>query len=284
MTSVDVIAGIAICLFLLTMLLGCLSRTNGASNGQKCANNLRQIGLAALMYANGEVRTGAYPRTCFNTTSTNLIVDTTGYGKRNSFDRDAVGDNNVTASFFLILKTQDITPDVFICPSTTATAGFGSKATIKIQDSANWESIPGNMTYSYACPFPTADAIKNGWKFNNTLGSDFPMAADLNPGGAALLKLTPTSSAGEIKAGNSRNHNSEGQEVLYCDGHVEFQNTPFCGCGSLLTDKSITSRDNIYTTGGPSDSKGGDAVVAMPVSPFDAVLLPTGYASPPAAK
>ena len=32
-----------------------------------------------------------------------------------------------------------------------------------------------------------------------------------------------------MKAGNSNNHDEDGQNVLYGDGHVEFQQNPFCG-------------------------------------------------------
>ena len=131
-----------------------------------------------------------------------------------------------------VLKTQDITPDVFICPNTSAVRGFGPGTKIDVQNSANWESIPGNMNYSYNCPFPSAAALKNGWKFNNTLGSDYPLAADLNPGGDALLKLTPTSSKDQMKAGNSRNHNGEGQEVVYCDARAGRRFRRRWACGS----------------------------------------------------
>jgi prepilin-type processing-associated H-X9-DG protein len=278
LTLTDVVVSLAICVVLAAMGCSGLSGPRQQANRVKCANNLRQIGLAALMYANGEVRTSSYPRTYFDTSSPKLIVDTTGYGKRESFDAAATGANNVPASFYLILKTQDITPDVFICPSTTGTRGFGPGTTIGVEDSSNWQAIPSNVTYSYSCPFPTQAAVAAGWKFDTTLGSDVPFAADLNPGGDALLKLTATASPQQMKAGNSHNHNGEGQNVVYCDGHVEFQNTPFCGNSPSVPPKTgePTSRDNIYTYGGPSDSNGGVGIVGMPANVADRVLLPTG--------
>jgi len=289
MTLVDVVVAMAICLTLTTVVFGGLAEAREAANRVRCANNLRQIGLAALMYANGEVRTGSYPRTYFSTMNPRLILDTTGYGKQHSFDTKDTGENNVTASFYLTLKTQDITPSVFVCPSTSATAapGFGKGTKIGVQDSSNWESIPGNMTYSYNCPFPTMEAVSNGWKFNNTLGSDMPLAADLNPGGDALLKLTFKSSKEDMKAGNSHNHKGEGQNVVYCDGHVEFQTTPFCGTKPRDNPAAgePTSRDNIYTYGGPNDANGGTGVIGRPVGSYnDQVLLPVGDATAPAKK
>jgi prepilin-type processing-associated H-X9-DG protein len=287
MTLLDVVVAMGICLALTTMVFGGLAEAREAANRAKCANNLRQIGLAALMYANGEVRTGSYPRTYFSTMNPKVIVDTTGYGKRNSFDTKDTSENNVTASFYLLLKTQDLTPSLFVCPSTTAVPAFGKGSKIGAQDSSNWESIPGNMTYSYNCPFPTFQAISNGWKFNNTLGADMPLAADLNPGGDALLKLTFKSSKEEMKAGNSHNHHGEGQNVVYCDGHVEFQATPFCGTkpNDNPGPGDPTSRDNIYTFGGPNDANGGAGVIGRPGPSYsDQVLLPVGDATLPATK
>ena len=62
------------------------------------------------------------------------------------------------------------------------------------------------------------------------------------------------------------NHDEDGQNVLYGDGHVEFQSNPFCG----------VQRDHIYT----SRSSGTNPYVSRGVvySPYDAndsVLLPT---------
>ena len=72
-----------------------------------------------------------------------------------------------------------------------------------------------------------------------------PSAADLNPGTSPtatdnVFKPTATSSAVEMKLANSNNHDKDGQNVLYGDGHVEFQSNPFCG----------VQRDNIFARRG----------------------------------
>jgi len=52
----------------------------------------------------------------------------------------------------------------------------------------------------------------------------------------------------KLARANSNNHGRAGQNVLYADGHVEFQNSPFCGMLRASTfGGTNTMRDNIYT-------------------------------------
>ena len=196
------------------------------------------------------------------------------------------------ASFFLILKTQEITQDVFICPSTQATRGFATAGKLGVQDVSNWPDLVNNMSYSYNTPFPQQGAVDGGWKFNGTVGSDFPVAADKNPGATAKMANgdTRTTNPGgfaynagkkDMATMNSNNHNNEGQEVLYCDGHVDWQPTPFCGAQR----NSIVYRDNIFTPSGtagagvtPNFSADGTGTSISAIGPgdaYDTYLLPT---------
>jgi prepilin-type N-terminal cleavage/methylation domain-containing protein len=291
-TLVELLVVIGIIALLVSILLPSLNRAREQANRVKCANNLRQIGLAALMYSNAD-RTGQFPRTYYQA-GANVVVSNLGGGTagiNNSFPTpyttaNGPGANNICASFFLILKTQDITPQVFICPSTQDTADFGAGLTYGVQDKCNWTSIAaagGNLSYSYNCPFPSTTAVAGGWKFNNTLGSDFVMAADKNPGtsnhmtnGSTLFtnvtQVTYNSGARDMAKGNSNNHNNEGQEVLYCDGHVEFQNSPFCG----PVRSGIAFADNIYALNSAGTSAGSYSLSVTNLSDlYDAYCLPS---------
>jgi prepilin-type processing-associated H-X9-DG protein len=72
-----------------------------------------------------------------------------------------------------------------------------------------------------------------------------------------------------MAAANSNNHGNKGQNVLYADGHVDFQTTPYCGM--LHPETGI--RDNIYTAGTGDGGITDDT--ALPVDAHDSVLLPT---------
>src|SRR6185436_12660944 len=96
-----------------------------------------------------------------------------------------------------------------------------------------------HLSYSYQNPYPSKEAIGKGFKLNSSISAEFAVAADMNPGGEALLKLTPQSPMNQMRLGNSFNHQRDGQNVLFGDGHIEFVSNPFSG----------TARDNIYTFG-----------------------------------
>ncbi|MBC8106120.1 MAG: hypothetical protein H7Z14_05985 [Anaerolineae bacterium] len=69
---------------------------------------------------------------------------------------DVAVDNDVTAALQLLLRTQDITPEVFSCPTTQPTKwDFGGGANTAL-NWANWNSTEGNtrsLSYKYQNPY-----------------------------------------------------------------------------------------------------------------------------------
>lgn len=254
---------------------GGLLRGREMANRVRCASNLRQVGQAMLMYAN-ENR-GAYPRTVYK--PGDAPTQYTGVDCKKPFeDAGAPKANDVTAALMLLLRTQDVTSTVFVCPSTDALPiKFEGAATA--QDIGNFKS-EDTLSYSVANAYPSADAVKLGYKWTPAaLGAEFALAADMNPGTVGESDVTTAKGPKDQKApladmmkANSLNHRGEGQNVLFGDGHVEFARTPFVG----------VKFDNIYTVSGGTDGKvpTGDTVAGAPKWAGDSVLLPAATRNP----
>jgi hypothetical protein len=224
----------------------------------RCANNLRQIGEAIRLYANENH--GQFPRTVY--AQGDDVVPTWGTSSSavDPFGSDGPQPNDVTAAMFLLLRTQETKPETFTCPTTKAEPDtFGGGSAKSRSNFSDWRK---NLSFSFCNPYPNnAAAPKDGTTPQTPRNIErFVVAADLNPGttrGRNVLGVTLTSSHADLKSANSTNHDGDTQNVLYGDGHIENQNSPFCG----------VDRDNIYTT---RDGK----VTASPVDVNDSVLLP----------
>jgi hypothetical protein len=149
-----------------------------------------------------------------------------------------------------------------------------------------------NLSYSMQVPFPFAQATSEGFRFDSSLSADFVVGADLNPGEfnnaagviatpAELIALT-SGSVADQRAYNSRNHDREGQNVLYADGRVEWQNTSACGMLRKEPGAGLTARwnDRIYWNDGGLSNNGEDGApapdnTARPFSSRDTILMPT---------
>ncbi len=175
---------------------------------------------------------------------------------------------------FLLIREEDLTPAVFICAQTKDVADTMGGFAATNRSNFTGDGKPGgtvrpNVSYSFMNVYPTSTAIGLGHKpFITAFSSDYVTAADIGPA-AINDPLWSTIKVGVpwevMRRGNSPNHNQDGQNVLYADGHAEFQQTCLCG----------NNNDNIYT---PQDTTLTDGTSALganpdPRSATDSVLL-----------
>ena len=249
------------------------SRSREIANRVKCGSNLRMIGTGILLYANENK--GNYPRTMYKPDAP--PTQYTGVHAANPFGPGGPAFNDVTAALFLLMRTQEIESERFVCPTTDRVPwDFGGPGKTPQQVS----NFPGeqHLSYSYANPYPDRAAINKGYKVNTTLGAEFAVAADMNPGQGGGFDATAPKSASappaQMKQANSRNHGGDGMNVLYGDGHVDFVINPFVG----------VLRDNIYTVSGggtePDIDPTSSTIVGVPTWAGDNVLLPAATATP----
>jgi len=294
---VELLVVIGIIALLISILLPSLNKARETANRVKCAANLKAIGNSLLLYSNDWK--GAYPRTVYNANAVagGFLVPTWGTGAiaQNPFDtKGAAGnsrpyDNDISAAIYLLLSTQDITGDSFVCPSSSAEKWDFGGASNGVGNWSNWngqDEIDKHLSYSYQNPYGDPGANTAGFKLNASVGADFAVYADINPGTPIVYDsvlggrqisynvVEPTNSSGSVfqKRANSPNHDKEGQNVLFGDGHVDWSSTAFAG----------RKGDNIYTRKKSNTEPVASAGASDPQHPFtssldqdDNVLLPT---------
>jgi prepilin-type processing-associated H-X9-DG protein len=245
----------------IVFLLVVRTRADTVSNRVECAKNLRQIGQALLLYSNENK--GQYPRVRRSIVADGADPDPkplfgTAPMAKDPFADDGPAPNDVTAALFLLARYQELVPQRFVCPSSSNRPDNFDPTSAKQR--SNFTDYRKNLSYSYANPYPSLMAISSGYKLNNTVSSEFAVAADKNPGsvdGSDVLAPTKKSPPADIRKANTKIHRGDGQNVLYGDGHVAFVPTPFCS----------VNQDNIYTSG---DGK----INASPADANDSILLP----------
>src|SRR5271170_335716 len=109
-TLLELLIVIAIVAILLGILLPAAEHVRHQAYIDNCASNLRQIGLGLSNY--GNENRGNYPRTSYAPGA--ALTMGTGGNSPDSFTGPQP--NDLTASIYLLLRTQHLPSVIFICP------------------------------------------------------------------------------------------------------------------------------------------------------------------------
>jgi prepilin-type processing-associated H-X9-DG protein len=280
---VELLVLLAILVILLSIFVPFLLRAGESDRRIRCTDNLRVIQQALKTYATANGNN--LPRVTHEPSRSPAgYVAYTGADSPDPFARGSnVRANDVTASLWLLVRGGMAPAGRFVCPSSAAAADpmRSGGRDVKPQERSNFTGA-AHLSYSYASPFSAA----TGYRLNtDLLKFDFAVLGDKNPGtggGDAANGPGHDAKPFEVARANSNNHGRAGQNVLYADGHVQFQPTPYAGVGEGAV------RDNVYTavsttplpegTEPPPNLIAGKGYVARDIGPAwagDSFLVPT---------
>jgi len=270
-TLVELLVVIGIIALLISILLPALNAAKERANRVKCSSNLRQIGQGLLLYANDNK--GLYPKAPVITGNPGSYTCFTNAAATDIFT--IAGNNDVTAALFLLIRNADINPEVFVCPSSNA-----EKDTLNGRPPNQRANFSGNnnLSYSYANPYASDISIGKGYKLNGNVPADFAIAADRNDGDPNIA-VNANSAASEQKKINSKNHEQDGENVLFNDGHCEWTSTAFVGANKdcIYSVAAVIGTPPTQTQDNPAKSSKWPAIGAAAsdaVLDLDTVLIP----------
>jgi prepilin-type N-terminal cleavage/methylation domain-containing protein/prepilin-type processing-associated H-X9-DG protein len=257
-TLIELLVVIAIIALLISILLPSLSKARELAKRSVCAGSgLRAIGTSCKIYANENEE--AWPVPTFNESlissggiggggsstgvkytetlnaNSGLFDDGTSLKREEPSDSTTDGEFvSTTRAFWLLIRQGEIVPKTMVCPS----SGDIPDDTEEVDRYYNFKGIR-NVSYGYQVPFGPFDT-----RPSENVDTRMAMSADKGPfrrDTEIPQEYNLSTSQRLWMAFNSGNHggsgNGEGQNVLFADGHVDFERTPVVG----------VDHDNIYT-------------------------------------
>ena len=262
-TLLDLLVVILVVTFVLCVVLPLLPRQGDELAPRvQCASQLRGLGVALAMYQNDfnnhspivwqdPNNAGHFGMGLYN--PTDAVVNTRWANPNfNAWDEEPT----VGGCLFLLIKYEEVAPKMFVCPSAPDdeelsmrdTENFCSKNGLPVPaDYTKLNDFPSlrNLSYSYNDPWTnpltgsasstTAVLADKNWAYDSPTGVPNPLAGDApvpNKNGSWHDAKGKNS-----RHGNSRNHQTECQNILFAGNNVSREAMPNVGL----------ARDNIYT-------------------------------------
>jgi prepilin-type processing-associated H-X9-DG protein len=162
-----------------------------------------------------------------------------------------------------LIKYAEVTPKSFVCKGDRGTKEFKAEKYIRDKELVDlWDFGPEpgkHCSYTYHTPF-------GRYALTNSFLPGMAVAADRNPWTASpaaeaknMAFFNPSGTVEQQKYGNSISHQEDGQNVLFMDGHVYFEQRAYCAIKD----------DNIYTFWDGGDIRRGGAPVVGSSQPMD---------------
>jgi prepilin-type processing-associated H-X9-DG protein len=263
----------------IAILFPCGCKSRELSNRSACGANMRGIMQSMCVYAadNGDVFPilPAAPYGLVNSGTLALTVKAANANDaiQSMYTGAGAQNGSVLASTWLLMLKNYTSPKEFICKSDPFT---GPSAAALSDSPTDWHvnfQKPGQISYSFAYPY-VADGIVGAW-WKNTTNSSLPIACDIAPldgTGKPACAIAPGAAPKNLHTWNSPNHNFDGQNIGFADGHAEFVRRPDIG----------QDNDNIFTVSGIKGVSqfGGTQPAKAPITvqtdkaPFDIVMVP----------
>lgn len=238
-TLLELLVVVAILALLMSIIMPSLSQSHERAKRTVCAANLH--GLAAAMHIYAQT-----PPYCFPSVA-EVYMNDSGPNMRLFYPSDrttapaTTGIPSPTVDLWTLARRSLAMPRQFTCPSTVDVPDPAQDCTVYYDFLAL-----GRLSYGYQYQHDPNRSV-----LGTSSEPSFPVMADANPyikgGIASSTFTTDRTSQGR---GNSVNHpNREGQNVLFVDGHVDWENGPDVGIsGRVNTGLTISrGRDHCYT-------------------------------------
>jgi prepilin-type processing-associated H-X9-DG protein len=158
-------------------------------------------------------------------------------------------DNNVTAPLWTIVRDASVSPKNFVCPSNKT----AREDPLTVDGTPTGQPAPLNMTNDFFAAAHLSYSIIN---------THHP---------AYSRHWGPNTSADWVMMSYDTTHKTEGQNIMFGDGHVSFDTDPFVGPSGDNVFAMVKGGKNVPPTLSNSD---GDAATDPEVAKYDVALLP----------